>query len=183
MRKTLIVLLTVFAVAIGVLTLARPTGASHAVTDVSAEESQNSSTVPATDATTTSTSTTVAPTTTTTAPPPPPTTIAPKPKQVPAPAAAKKPAVAAGTASAGGCNKSRNQPFRLCVFARESTCNYGSVGGGGYGIIDPTWRAQGFATKFGVAHSWLASPAQQDQAFNELYAMLGTRPWAPYDGC
>lgn len=68
--------------------------------------------------------------------------------------------------------------FQACVFLRESGRNYHVGYGGGYGILPSTWHSLGLS---GVAGD--ASPALQDEAFARLYAMDGTSPWAPYDGC
>lgn len=183
MRKTLIVLLTVFAVAIGVLTLARPTGTPRAVADVSAEESQNSSTVSADDVSTTSTSTTVAPTTTTTAPAPPPTTAAPKPRSTTstsAPAAAKKPAGAARTTSGSG----GAEAFLECVAGHESghdDTSHNSHGSGGYyGIMVATWHSYG---QSGLPYAPYASHALQHQVALQIYTDVGPRAWSTRHFC
>lgn len=92
---------------------------------------------------------------------------------------ASKPASPAPTHAASSSDES----FRQCVMVRESSRNYSSVGGGMYGIIDPTWRAMHYDSRFGAAHSWLASPAAQDAAFWDLLAKSGRHAWSPYDGC
>ncbi|HEY5015702.1 MAG TPA: hypothetical protein VIJ82_12135 [Streptosporangiaceae bacterium] len=47
-----------------------------------------------------------------------------------------------------------------------------------YGILPSTWASLGYSGTAGQA-----SVAQQNQAFQQLYAQDGTSPWAPYDGC
>lgn len=98
-------------------------------------------------------------------------------------AAAPKPRPPATASSPSSGHSSSDEEFRQCVMVRESGRNYGSVGGGMYGIIPSTWRAMGFVEKFGAAQSWLASPAAQDQAFWAILAASGRRAWSPYDGC
>jgi LysM repeat protein len=67
--------------------------------------------------------------------------------------------------------------FQACVEFRESTDGAGSSDL--YGIEPYIWT-----DVLGRAGSpYSASPAEQSAAFNQLYAMQGTRPWAPYDGC
>lgn len=99
-------------------------------------------------------------------------------------AAAPKPSTPQPTASHEPlANSGGDEDFRACVMRRESGNNYASVGGGMYGIIDSTWRAMGYDDRFGVAHSWLASSAQQDAAYWDLYSRYGKKPWSPYNGC
>ena len=61
---------------------------------------------------------------------------------------------------------------------RESGNNPTASSAGLYGILPSTWASLGYS---GTAGS--ASVAQQNQAFQQLYAQDGTSPWAPYDGC
>lgn len=81
------------------------------------------------------------------------------------------------------------EAFRQCVFMRESTDNYRSPGGGGYGIIDLTWQGHdashplSYAVQYGVTHAYLATPVEQDAAFWDLYRRDGVSPWRRYDGC
>ncbi len=81
------------------------------------------------------------------------------------------------------------EAFRRCVMLHESTNNYYSVGGGMYGIIDSTWQGHdashpvSYAAEYGVNHSWLAPPADQDAAFYDLFRRDGVGPWRRYDGC
>ena len=68
--------------------------------------------------------------------------------------------------------------FQQCVAWRESGNNPTASSSGLYGILPSTWASLGYS---GTAGS--ASVAQQNQAFQQLYAQDGTSPWAPYDGC
>ena len=77
--------------------------------------------------------------------------------------------------SAGG---SAPSSFQACVAWRESGNNPTASSSGLYGILPSTWASLGYS---GTAGS--ASVAQQNQAFQQLYAQDGTAPWAPYDGC
>jgi len=71
---------------------------------------------------------------------------------------------------------SYNSGFQACVATRES--GNGSGSSNIYGILDSTWHSLGRS-----GSAWSASRADQDAAFAQLYAMDGTQPWAPYDGC
>jgi LysM repeat protein len=66
--------------------------------------------------------------------------------------------------------------FQSCVAWRESTDGAGSSNI--YGILNSTWSSLGLP-----GSAYTASRAQQDAAFQELYARDGAAPWAPYDGC
>jgi LysM repeat protein len=66
--------------------------------------------------------------------------------------------------------------FQSCVAFRESTNGAGSSNI--YGILNSTWSSLGLP-----GSAYTASRAQQDAAFQELYAKDGASPWAPYDGC
>jgi LysM repeat protein len=79
------------------------------------------------------------------------------------------------SASTGG---SAPSSFQQCVAWRESGNNPTASSAGLYGILPSTWASLGYS---GTAGS--ASVAQQNQAFQRLYAQYGTSPWAPYDGC
>ena len=79
------------------------------------------------------------------------------------------------SASTGG---SAPSSFQQCVAWRESGNNPTASSAGLYGILPSTWASLGYS---GTAGS--ASVAQQNQAFQRLYAQDGTSPWAPYDGC
>lgn len=86
-------------------------------------------------------------------------------------------AASSGTsaASSGG---SATSSFQQCVAWRESGNNPNASSAGLYGILPSTWASLGYS---GTAQQ--ASVAQQNQAFQQLYAQYGTSPWAPYDGC
>jgi LysM repeat protein len=81
----------------------------------------------------------------------------------------------ASATSGGG---SAPSSFQQCVAWRESGNNPTASSSGLYGILPSTWASLGYS---GTAGS--ASVAQQNQAFQQLYAQDGTAPWAPYDGC
>ena len=66
--------------------------------------------------------------------------------------------------------------FQACVAQRES--GNGSGSGNIYGFLQSTWNSLGLSGSPGSA-----SRAQQDAAFQKLYAKDGTSPWSPYDGC
>ena len=68
--------------------------------------------------------------------------------------------------------------FQQCVAWRESGDNPTASSSGLYGILPSTWASLGYS---GTAGS--ASVAQQNQAFQQLYAQDGTSPWSAYDGC
>jgi hypothetical protein len=68
--------------------------------------------------------------------------------------------------------------FEQCVAWRESGNNPTASSAGLFGILPSTWASLGYSGTAGQA-----SVAQQKAAFNRLYAMYGTAPWAPYDGC
>jgi LysM domain/Transglycosylase-like domain len=83
----------------------------------------------------------------------------------------------AGTSAASSSTGSAGS-FQQCVAWRESGNNPTASSSGLYGILPSTWASLGYS---GTAGS--ASVAQQNQAFQQLYAQDGTSPWAPYDGC
>ena len=68
--------------------------------------------------------------------------------------------------------------FERCVAWRESGDNPTASSAGLFGILPSTWASLGYQGTAGAS-----SVALQKQAFNRLYAMYGTSPWAPYDGC
>ena len=82
-----------------------------------------------------------------------------------------------GTSSASSSTGAPGS-FQQCVAWRESGNNPTASSAGLYGILPSTWASLGYS---GTAGS--ASVAQQNQAFQQLYAQDGTSPWAPYDGC
>jgi hypothetical protein len=74
--------------------------------------------------------------------------------------------------------------FQECVITRESggnryAQNPSSTASGLYGFLNTTWTA--VTGLPGPARAY--SVAEQDAAFEKLYAEAGTSPWAPYDGC
>lgn len=90
-----------------------------------------------------------------------------------------KPAQPTGSAgaSSGGSITAGMSPFEACVAWRESS-DTPTDPDGLFGILPSTWASLGYSGTAGQA-----SVAVQEQAFNKLYAMDGTSPWAPYDGC
>jgi hypothetical protein len=68
--------------------------------------------------------------------------------------------------------------FERCVAWRESGDNPAASSAGLFGILPSTWASLGYPGTAGTS-----SVALQKEAFNRLYAMDGTSPWAPYDGC
>jgi hypothetical protein len=82
------------------------------------------------------------------------------------------------TPAASTSGGSAPSSFQQCVSWRESGNNPTASSSGLYGILPSTWASLGYS---GTAGS--ASVAQQNQAFQQLYAQDGTSPWAPYDGC
>jgi LysM repeat protein len=88
--------------------------------------------------------------------------------------AAQAPAQSAGGASSSSAGGSS---FQQCVAWRESS-NNPSQPDGLYGILPSVWASLGHSGTAGQA-----SVAEQNAAFNQLYAQDGTQPWAAYDGC
>jgi LysM repeat protein len=84
----------------------------------------------------------------------------------------------ASTGTSSASTGSSPSSFQQCVSWRESGNNPTASSSGLYGILPSTWASLGYS---GTAGS--ASVAQQNQAFQQLYAQDGTSPWAPYDGC
>ena len=84
----------------------------------------------------------------------------------------------ASTGTSSASTGSAPSSFQQCVSWRESGNNPTASSSGLYGILPSTWASLGYS---GTAGS--ASVAQQNQAFQQLYAQDGTSPWAPYDGC
>jgi murein DD-endopeptidase MepM/ murein hydrolase activator NlpD len=79
----------------------------------------------------------------------------------------------AGTSTSTGATSS----YQQCVAWRESS-NTPTDPDGLYGILPSTWASLGYSGTAGQA-----SVAQQNEAFQRLYAQDGTQPWSPYDGC
>jgi hypothetical protein len=99
----------------------------------------------------------------------------------PAPAAPAdppaQPAASSGSVSAGSS-------FEQCVIAAESggnptAQNPTSTASGLYGFLSSTWTA--VTGLPGPARDY--SVAQQQAAFQKLYAEAGPSPWSSYDGC
>jgi hypothetical protein len=67
--------------------------------------------------------------------------------------------------------------FEQCVAWRESS-DTPTDPDGLFGILPSTWASLGYSGTAGEA-----SVAQQKVAFSRLYAMYGSQPWAPSDGC
>jgi hypothetical protein len=76
--------------------------------------------------------------------------------------------VAGSAGAAGG--------FQACVAYRES--GDGVSSSDIYGFLPSTWASLGLP-----GSPYTATRAQQDAAFQMLYARDGAAPWAPYDGC
>lgn len=68
--------------------------------------------------------------------------------------------------------------FEQCVAWRESGDNPTASSAGLFGILPYVWQSLGYSGTAGQA-----SVAQQEAAFNQLYAQYGAQPWAPSDGC
>lgn len=86
------------------------------------------------------------------------------------------------TAAPSSASSAAPGSFQSCVLSHESGGNYSAVNpssgaGGAYQFLPSTWASLGMP---GSPQD--ASPAQQDQAFQELYAQQGSAPWAS-DGC
>jgi hypothetical protein len=79
--------------------------------------------------------------------------------------------------SEGGSLTAGMSSFEQCVAFREST-DTPTDPDGLFGILPSTWQSLGYSGTAGEA-----SVAEQEAAFNKLYAEDGTQPWAPYDGC
>jgi hypothetical protein len=103
--------------------------------------------------------------------------------------AAQQPATSqptANSAQAGaGATARSGQPltagmssFEQCVAWRESGDNPTASSAGLFGILPSVWAQLGYSGTAGQA-----SVAQQEAAFNQLYAQYGAQPWAPSDGC
>ena len=67
--------------------------------------------------------------------------------------------------------------FEQCVAWRESG-DTPTDPDGLFGILPSTWAELGYSGTAGQA-----SVAQQEVAFQRLYAEYGAQPWAPSDGC
>lgn len=74
--------------------------------------------------------------------------------------------------------------IRFC----ESSNNYAatnprSTASGAYQFLDGTWRGIPKSITGGTTRAMYATPAQQDAAFDWLYARSGSSPWASSQGC
>jgi hypothetical protein len=98
------------------------------------------------------------------------------------PSAASQPAAGGGqtgtaTATASQSLTAGMSSFEQCVAWRESG-NTPTDPDGLFGILPSVWAQLGYSGTAGQA-----SVAQQEAAFNQLYAQYGAQPWAPSDGC
>ncbi len=85
---------------------------------------------------------------------------------------------ATGAATTGGQPLTAGMSaFEQCVAWRESS-DTPTDPDGLFGILPSVWAQLGYAGTAGQA-----SVAQQEAAFNQLYAQYGAQPWAPSDGC
>jgi murein DD-endopeptidase MepM/ murein hydrolase activator NlpD len=87
------------------------------------------------------------------------------------------PAAVTPAAAPASSVSSAPSSFQSCVAWRESS-DTATDPDGLYGILPSTWASLGYSGTAGEA-----SVAQQNVAFQRLYAEDGTSPWAPYDGC
>lgn len=83
----------------------------------------------------------------------------------------------AGSGGGGQASTAAGSSFQQCVSWRESG-NTPTDPDGLYGFLPSTWHQLGYSGTAGQA-----SVATQQAAFSKAYAMWGTSPWAPYDGC
>ena len=83
----------------------------------------------------------------------------------------------ASSGSGGQVSTAGQSSFQQCVSWRESG-NTPTDPDGLYGFLPSTWHQLGYSGTAGQA-----SVATQNEAFAKAYAMWGTSPWAPYDGC
>lgn len=72
--------------------------------------------------------------------------------------------------------------FLTCVARRESgnnprALNPSSGASGLFQYLDSTWRAMGFASRYGVAKAMYATPEQQWEAARETVRTVGKSPW------
>jgi hypothetical protein len=99
-------------------------------------------------------------------------------------AATQSPAASQPPSDGGQAAATSGQPltagmsaFEQCVAWRESG-NTPTDPDGLFGILPSVWAQLGYSGTAGQA-----SVAQQEAAFNQLYAQYGAQPWAPSDGC
>lgn len=95
------------------------------------------------------------------------------------PASSQPPAAAsvAATATTPQPLTAGMSSFEQCVAWRESG-DTPTDPDGLFGILPSVWAQLGYSGTAGQA-----SVAQQEAAFNQLYAQYGAQPWAPSDGC
>jgi len=91
--------------------------------------------------------------------------------------AAGQPATGTATATSGQPITAGMSAFEQCVAWRESG-DTPTDPDGLFGILPSVWAQLGYSGTAGQA-----SVAQQEAAFNQLYAQYGAQPWAPSDGC
>jgi LysM domain len=113
----------------------------------------------------------------------------PAPQPAPVPVAASgssgsAPAQPAGVQFSGTLTVAGFGGFEGCVIDHESSGNPDaqnpdSTASGLFGFLDTTWTA--VTGLPGPARDY--SVATQEAAFSKEYAMDGTAPWRPYDGC
>lgn len=91
-----------------------------------------------------------------------------------------------------GVQRTQTQSSGIQVLERIKKCeskgdyrarNPRSTASGAYQYLDSTWRAYGYAKRYGVSRAYLATPAQQEEAAVDTYRRNGTRDWAASRGC
>jgi hypothetical protein len=95
----------------------------------------------------------------------------------PATTATQSPTVSQPAATSAQPLTAGMSAFEQCVAWRESG-NTPTDPDGLFGILPSVWAQLGYSGTAGQA-----SVAQQEAAFNQLYAQYGAQPWAPSDGC
>jgi hypothetical protein len=95
----------------------------------------------------------------------------------PATTATQSPAASQPASTSGQPLTAGMSAFEQCVAWRESG-NTPTDPDGLFGILPSVWAQLGYSGTAGQA-----SVAQQEAAFNQLYAQYGAQPWAPSDGC
>jgi hypothetical protein len=93
------------------------------------------------------------------------------------PASSQPPAAASVAATTPQPLTAGMSSFEQCVAWRESG-DTPTDPDGLFGILPSVWAQLGYSGTAGQA-----SVAQQEAAFNQLYAQYGAQPWAPSDGC
>ena len=95
----------------------------------------------------------------------------------PATTSTQSPTASQAAATSGQPLTAGMSAFEQCVAWRESG-NNPTDPDGLFGILPSVWAQLGYSGTAGQA-----SVAQQEAAFNQLYAQYGAQPWAPSDGC